>query len=371
MNQRDKQLLDAYERGFALQEEYLGTDKPVNRIDPLVSVRTATYQHAPYIRQCLDSILMQECDFPWEFIIGEDGSTDGTREICIEYAERHPDRIRLFLRDRSLSRYREGKREIGFNGKWTCRSARGRYHALCEGDDYWTDPKKLQKQVEVLKQHPDYAMSFHNVLIVSECDSTVPGTAFTGEMKREYFLEDICYHNMIQTCSVMYRRALLSSTPPIWCFRLPMGDWPLWIWLASKGRVAYLSEIMGAYRTHQGGVWSSQPKLAREEKKIHAASVIRRNLRPSRVHLNSTIARLRKRVITQLVSLESFRKASYHSKRLLADYLLQRIPLSRTEVWSLVLICIRCDALILWRLAPLGKQLRGKITRHVVARAKR
>src|SRR5690554_4111074 len=106
-------------RRFLLQEEYLGTEKPVNEIEPLVSVRVATYQHVKYIEQCLDGILMQKTSFPIEVIVGEDESTDGTREICIEYAKKHPDKIRLFLRDRKLSQYYEnGKIVRRFNSRW-------------------------------------------------------------------------------------------------------------------------------------------------------------------------------------------------------------------------------------------------------------
>lgn len=91
------------ERRFLLQEEYLGTDKPINKIEPLVSVSVATYQHEDFIRQCLDGILMQKTDFTFEVIVGEDDSKDNTRTICIEYAEKYPDKIGLFLRDRKIS----------------------------------------------------------------------------------------------------------------------------------------------------------------------------------------------------------------------------------------------------------------------------
>jgi len=130
------------ERRFKLQTEYLGESKPVNKITPLVSVSVATYQHAPYIRECLDSILNQETNFPFEIIIGEDESVDGTREICIEYAEKFPDKIRLFLRDREISHLKDenGKLIKRLNGIFTfgLMSSRGKYIALCEGDDYWT-----------------------------------------------------------------------------------------------------------------------------------------------------------------------------------------------------------------------------------------
>src|SRR5690606_30314404 len=161
------------ERRFHLQDEYLGLDKPVNGISPMVSVRVATYQHAPYIANCLDSLLMQKTTFPFEIIVGEDESTDGTREICIEYAKKFPDRIRLFLRDRTLSQYIvDGKVVARFNSRWNNMSCRGRYVAICEGDDSWMNPNKLQMQVDFLESNPDYSMC---------CGGFVKRFSFSGD----------------------------------------------------------------------------------------------------------------------------------------------------------------------------------------------
>ena len=123
---------------FLLQEEYLGNNKVVNKVEPLVSVTVITYQQADYIADCINGILMQRTTFPIEIIIGEDGSSDGTTEICKDFAEKNRDKIRLFIRDRSLSQYKtsEGK-VVRFNGVWNRMSARGKYIAVCEGDDYW------------------------------------------------------------------------------------------------------------------------------------------------------------------------------------------------------------------------------------------
>ena len=147
---------------FLLQKEYLGENKPINQIQPIVSVTVATYQHVNYIRKCLDGILMQKTNFPYEIILGEDGSVDGTQEICKEYAEKYPDKIRLFIRDRKLSQYigKNGK-VTRFNGIWNRMSSRGKYIAWCEGDDYWIEPLKLQRQVDFLESHQDYSMCFH------------------------------------------------------------------------------------------------------------------------------------------------------------------------------------------------------------------
>lgn len=111
---------------------------------------------------------MQKTDFPFEILLGEDASTDGTREICIEYANKYPDRIRLFLPDRRNNIAVLGKATGRFNILYNVFSARGRYIALCEGDDYWTDPLKLQKQFLFIRNDKSIAMCAHDVEIVYE-----------------------------------------------------------------------------------------------------------------------------------------------------------------------------------------------------------
>ena len=116
---------------------------------PLVSVCVPTYQHVRFIKSCLDGILMQETPFNFEILIGEDESTDGTRDICLEYAERFPGKIRLFLHKRENNIKVDGVPTGRFTFLYNLFSANGKYIALCDGDDYWKDPLKLQKQVEL------------------------------------------------------------------------------------------------------------------------------------------------------------------------------------------------------------------------------
>ena len=118
-----------------------------------LSVVTITYNHAPYIAKCIEGVLMQQVNFPMEFIIAEDCSTDGTRAICEEYAKKYPDLIRLLPS--------EGNMGAVMNEQRAFEAARGKYIATCEGDDYWTDPLKLQKQVDFLESHPECTASFH------------------------------------------------------------------------------------------------------------------------------------------------------------------------------------------------------------------
>lgn len=125
--------------------------------NPLVSIVCITYNHEPYLRQALDGFLMQKCDFPFEIVLAEDCSTDGTREICREYAVKYPDVIHHVWSENNIGAVENEARAI--------RAAKGKYIALCEGDDYWTDAQKLQKQVDFMESHPEYSVTFHRYKI--------------------------------------------------------------------------------------------------------------------------------------------------------------------------------------------------------------
>src|SRR5690606_19880157 len=131
--------------------------------NPLVTVCVQTFQHVSYIQECLEGILKQQTSFPFEILLGEDASTDGTREICLEYAQKHPDKIRLFLHHRENNIKIGGNPSGRFNFLYNLYAAKGKYIALCEGDDYWTDPMKLQKQVDFLQKNDDYGLVFSDV----------------------------------------------------------------------------------------------------------------------------------------------------------------------------------------------------------------
>lgn len=250
-------MSDWYEeclRRFPAEVEEFGLDKPVNRMQPLVSVWILAYQHGGFIRQCLDGVLMQVTSFPVEIIVGEDGSTDGTREICVDYAKKHPDRIRLFLRSRARSTWAEGGTARFFNGVWTWLSARGKYVALCEGDDCWTDPAKLQKQVDLLEARPDMSLCCHRVIVGSE--PKPDGVVYPGHSRPLVnTLEDVLVENWIATCSIVLRREILQDYPG-WARDLTFSDWPIQVMAAKRGNIGFLDAVMGFYRVHPGGQWS-------------------------------------------------------------------------------------------------------------------
>jgi glycosyltransferase involved in cell wall biosynthesis len=237
------------ERRFLLQEEYLGYCKPVNRIEPLVSVTVITYQQARYIRDCLDGILMQKTDFPYEIIIGEDESTDGTREICKEYAEKHPDKIRLFLRDRNISHYKSGNISKRFNGLFTRMAARGKYTAKCEGDDYWIDPKKLQKQIDFLESNLNCSVCFHNAFIIDENLKNNVG-CFNIPPDKNIFTAKCLFENyfFVPTASVIFRTNALPNKYPEWYLKSSNGDLALMFLLSRQGDLGLIEGYLSVYR---------------------------------------------------------------------------------------------------------------------------
>jgi glycosyltransferase involved in cell wall biosynthesis len=221
-----------------------------------VSVQVITYNHEKYIAQAIESVLMQEVNFDYEIVIGEDCSTDKTREIVLAYQEKHPDKIRALLRERNLGGMK--------NVVETFNACRGEYIAALEGDDYWTSPHKLQKQVDYLDQHPECALCFHNVTRFYQDGSREPHTYNAPDQKEICTLDDLWVKNFITTCSAMLRKKCVEPLPA-WFVTLPWGDWTLFILAARRGPIGYLKEVMGAHRIHSGGMWSSLDRIERLE----------------------------------------------------------------------------------------------------------
>lgn len=230
---------------------------------PMVSVCVQTYQHQDFIHQCLDGILMQETTFDIEILLGEDNSADGTRDICMEYAEKHPDKIRLFLHHRENNISVSDRPTGRFNFLYNLFSAHGKYIAICEGDDYWTDPLKLQKQVDFLESHPDYVICGHDAFIFDE-KGTVQESKLPPSQKRDFSSEEIQRNVLILTLTACFRNKVTDV--PYHFMKIVNADSFLFSYLGQFGHYKYMPEIEpAAYRVHKGGMWS----LARsQEKKI-------------------------------------------------------------------------------------------------------
>lgn len=250
--------------------EYLGLSKPVNYSKPLVSVCILAYNHEQYIERCIEGCLDQITSFPVEILIGEDQSSDNTRSICKGYAERHTDKIRLFLRTREEVIYINGKPTGRSNLINTLNACRGKYIAMCEGDDFWTDPKKLQKQVELMESDPELTLSFHSVNVLDEIKDIVrlfvpdPYPADKQVTRKHIILKGGSY---IPTASVMYKSNCVVDVPD-WFRNVMVGDYSMNLLAIEKGEAGYLDENMATYRRHPGGVWSSVDRSKQLEHNI-------------------------------------------------------------------------------------------------------
>ena len=224
---------------------------------PLVSVVVPTYQHAQFIAQCLDGILMQRASFSFEILVGEDESTDGTRKICERYAAEHPDRIRLFLRSR--------KDVIHINGKPTGRAnllglfqeAKGAFIAWCDGDDAWIDPNKLQLQVDALLADPDAVACFTNAWNESDgVRSEYLNGTYTKVPNARVEQSELLNAQGLPTCTFICRTGKLRPLPDV-LRRTPTCDTVLYTHISNFGHFIYLPVITAVRHVHPGGVHSS------------------------------------------------------------------------------------------------------------------
>lgn len=225
--------------------------------EPLVSVCVMTYNQVSCIKECLDGILMQKTDFPIEMLLGEDASTDGTREICMEYAQKYPEKIRLLLHHRENNIKINNTPSGRFNFLFNLYSARAKYIALCEGDDFWTDPLKLQKQVDFLEKNEEYGALFsdYNLLNIK----TGKLILNTNKLKKKtipigHVAGELIVSNPYTTCTVMFRSKLSKTYcckiyPQMPIFRI--GDLPLWLYIAHFNKIGYIPDATATYRRNE------------------------------------------------------------------------------------------------------------------------
>ncbi len=188
---------------------------------------------------------MQKTDFPFEVIIGEDLSTDGTREIVLAYQQKHPDKIKVLLSEQNVGGARNHMR--------IQQVSQGKYQAICEGDDYWIDPLKLQKQVDFMEANPGISLCFHNAFIL---DETFAVTRLFFEAPVKEVLDfDHATQISTPTASVLARTEILATLPE-WRLKIWCGDVLFRLWCAHHGNLGYLDEIMSVYRIHPHGMTS-------------------------------------------------------------------------------------------------------------------
>jgi glycosyltransferase involved in cell wall biosynthesis len=220
-----------------------------------LSVMVITYNHESYIAKTLASIVSQRVNFNYEIVVGEDHSTDKTREILLQFSQRYPGLIVPILRPHNIGAVPNFMATLG--------ACRGEYVALLEGDDYWTREDKLQTQIDLLDANPELSMCCHRVQMVDQ-DGLAGNDVgeFPSLPAGLYSMEDLLKSNFVMTCSAVLRRGLIGTLPD-WFSRMTLGDWPLFALVSRHGKVALLDEVLAAYRVHSAGIWSTRPAMFR------------------------------------------------------------------------------------------------------------
>ena len=216
----------------------------------VLTVLCCSYNHAPYIRQCLDGFVIQKTDFPFEVIVHDDASTDGTADIIREYAARYPNIIKPILQTEN-----QYSKHDGSISRILRAHTRGKYVAFCEGDDYWISPDKLQKQVDFLENNPEYSLVCSDAVVLKG-DEELHWHRYDSDC--EIPLKDVITKRgaWIHTASMTYRWHLRNDYPEF-AKKCHIGDYPTAIHLALKGKVHFFAEKMVVYRYMTSGSWSA------------------------------------------------------------------------------------------------------------------
>lgn len=233
---------------------------------PKVSSCIISYNQRPFIAHALEAALLQQVDGRHEIVFGDDASTDGTLEVGMEMAN-SDDRIRVLAKEANL----------GMHANWsrTIEACQGEYIALCEGDDYWNDSLKLQKQIDLLEANPKASACFSNARIVDEND-VVGKYPYVdkeyGVIEEKQFFE--LNFNPVPTCTLVFRKSMFVGFPKPY-YSSPFADWILHTILIQKGPYLYLNETTSSYRKHSGGIWSGIKEEKQLQNKLKALKIIR------------------------------------------------------------------------------------------------
>ncbi len=210
-----------------------------------LSIWMIVYNHENYLREALDSVFMQQVNFDFEVIIGDDCSSDNSRDIILEYQAKYPEIIFPLIHTENVGVHK--------NVVLTLRACKGQYIALLEGDDYWTDPNKLQRQVDFLEKNQAFVMSSHNTHDLNEIDPSASRdtSVWPGDT---ILLENILEAGwFMRTNSLVFRNNLIAEYPE-WFFTHYSTDYMLQILIAKHGPVNFMQEVMAVYRRHEAGI---------------------------------------------------------------------------------------------------------------------
>lgn len=209
--------------------------------DVLVSISCLTYNHEQFIEQCIDGFLTQRTNFAFEILIHDDASPDSTQNILKEYENKYPDKFRIIYRSENI--HSQGYRSLN---RFNYERARGKYIAICEGDDFWIDSNKLQKQVDFLEQNPDYSMCFHDAIKLDETNNII--NRFCPYRRDcDLTIHDAIHNWYVPTASIVVRKEIIlnykSSIPQIYS-----EDYSIILKCIHAGRVRYINRLMSVYR---------------------------------------------------------------------------------------------------------------------------
>ena len=212
--------------------------------DILVSIICKSFNHERYIRKCIDSLVRQKTKFNYEIIVHDDASSDGTADIIREFEKRFPDKIVAIYQKEN-----QHSQKINSTKKFIFPICRGKYIAICEGDDFWVDDNKLQKQVDFLESHDDYVLCGHSAYYANEDSSLVQNEFFNyGNGSRTLSTEEIISGWVMSTNSLVFRFSALKEYPVPYKGKARNGDYALMTYLALQGKVYFIDELMSAYR---------------------------------------------------------------------------------------------------------------------------
>jgi len=219
----------------------------MNTKELMVSVQMITYKHEEFIKQAIEGVLMQETDFEFDLIIADDCSPDNTNKIVDEIIKNHSKSVRI--------KYSRHEKNIGMqaNGRFAFNQCNGKYIAFCEGDDYWTDPLKLQKQVDFLEANPDYGMVHSSYSVYNESNKTLSSNSKKNVNSGDVFRSLIISGNNVSTLTVLARAELLKNATriidaPCLNNNWAMGDYPMWLSIAQQSKISYLKDNTSVYR---------------------------------------------------------------------------------------------------------------------------
>src|SRR6185312_4964075 len=241
----------------------------------LVDIPICTYNHEKYIYQAINGVLSQETNFKFRLLIGEDCSTDNTRDIIRQLALQYPHIIFPYYREHNL-----GASE---NSRLLIEECKSKYIALCDGDDYWTDSTKLQKQVDFLESNPDFAFCYHHVNIIQEVGFINQKLEMKFNQPDVSTIENILKLNIWPHInSILFRRENMPKYPN-WLKDCPSGDWGIWVLITGNKKIKYIPETMSVYRQHSEGFWSSNTKIQNALRTLKSAKTLKKYIVKSKL----------------------------------------------------------------------------------------